>query len=84
MMTEEEFIEKANLSRHQVRTWLESGLLEAKTVNGPDGSHQEFDARQLSRARLLKALSICRRSGRLEKFLCHDGDQMQSCHSSHS
>jgi hypothetical protein len=35
MMTEEEFIEKANLSRHQVRTWLESGLLEAKRVNGP-------------------------------------------------
>jgi DNA-binding transcriptional MerR regulator len=81
-MTEDEFCEKAGLSRHQLRTWLESGLLEAKMVNDTRGPRQEFDAHQLSRARLLKALSIC--SGRLEKFLCHDGDQMQSCHSSHS
>ena len=56
MMTEEEFIEKANLSRHQVRTWLESGLFEAKMVNGPDGPRQEFDASQLERVRVPKAL----------------------------
>ena len=56
MITIEEFTEKANLSKHQVRTWLESGLLDAKTVNGPDGPSQEFDAGQLERARLLKAL----------------------------
>jgi hypothetical protein len=43
-MITEEFCEKAGLSPHQVRTWLESGLLEAKTINGPDGPRQEFDA----------------------------------------
>jgi DNA-binding transcriptional MerR regulator len=55
-MTTEEFTEKANLSKHQLDTWRESGLLEAKTINGPDGPRQEFDAGQLERARLLKAL----------------------------
>jgi hypothetical protein len=43
MMTEEEFVEKANLSRHQVHTWLESGLLEARTVNVPDGPFPGHD-----------------------------------------
>jgi len=37
VMTTEDFAEKSGLSKHQVRTWLESGLLEAKTMNGPDG-----------------------------------------------
>jgi hypothetical protein len=56
VMTTEEFCEKAGLSKHQLHNWLESGLLEAKTVNGPDGPSQEFDASQLERARLLKTL----------------------------
>jgi hypothetical protein len=55
-MTEQEFCESAGLSKHQVNTWLESGLLEAKTVNGPHGPSQEFDTDQLERARRLKAL----------------------------
>jgi DNA-binding transcriptional MerR regulator len=44
MMTTEEFAEKTGLSKHQLHTWLESGLLEAKTINDPDGPSQEFDA----------------------------------------
>jgi hypothetical protein len=67
-MTEQEFCESAGLSKHQVHTWLESGLLEAKMVNGQDGPSQEFDASQLQRARLLKTLlakgvSLARLSG---------------------
>ena len=90
MMTEEEFIEKANLSRHQVRTWLESGLLEAKKVNGPDGPSQEFDASQLERARLLKTLlangvSFARMSGtdlafNGQAFVVFDGNRLRGCH----
>ena len=89
MMTEEEFIEKANLSRHQVRTWLESGLLEAKMVNGPNGPRQEFDAGQLERARLLKALyakgvSLARLSGadlafNGQAFVVFDGNRLRPC-----
>jgi hypothetical protein len=89
VMTTEEFIEKANLSKHQVRTWLESGLLEAKTVNGPDGPSQEFDAGQLTRARLLKALyakgvSFARLSGADLAFdeagyVVFDGNRLRSC-----
>jgi hypothetical protein len=47
MITAEEFAEKAWLSEHQLHTWLESGRLEAKTINDPDGPRQEFDASQL-------------------------------------
>jgi hypothetical protein len=43
MMTTEEFAEKAGLSKHQLHAWLESGLLEAKMVNGLDGPRQEFE-----------------------------------------
>jgi hypothetical protein len=87
---EEEFIEKANLSRHQVRTCLESGLLEAKMVNGPNGPRQEFDAGQLERARLLKALlaksvSLARLSGAVlafngQAFVLFDGSRLRGCH----
>src|SRR5262245_22540815 len=56
-MTEREFCELAGLSKHQVRTWLEAGLLEAATVDVPGkGRRQEFDGSQLERVRLLKAL----------------------------
>jgi len=90
MMTAEEFAEKAGLSPHQVRTWLESGLLEAKTVNGPDGPSQKFDAGQLERARLLKALlakgvSFARLSGtdlafNGQAFVVFDGNRLRGCH----
>jgi hypothetical protein len=71
-MTEQEFCESAGLSKHQVNTWLESGLLKAKTVDGPHGPSQEFDAGQLERARRLgrrlktlytKGVSFARLSG---------------------
>ena len=90
VMTTEEFCEKARLSKHQVRTWLESGPLEAKTVDGPDGPSQEFDAGQLERARLLKALlakgvSFARLSGADlafsgQAFVVFDGNRLRGCH----
>jgi hypothetical protein len=89
MMTIEEFCEKAGLSKHQLNNWLESGLLEAKTVNGPDGPSQEFDASQLERARLLKTLlakgvSLARLSGDLafngQAFVVFDGNRLRGCH----
>jgi DNA-binding transcriptional MerR regulator len=56
-MNEQQFCEMAGLSKHQVRTWLESGLLEAAMVDVPGkGRRQESDGSQLERARLLKAL----------------------------
>jgi hypothetical protein len=89
-MTTEEFCESAGLSKHQVRTWLESGLLEAKTINGPDGPSQEFDANQLERARLLKALyakgvSFAHLSGadlafNGQAFVVFDGNRLRGCH----
>ena len=89
VMTTEEFAEKAGLSKHQVRTWLESGLLEAKTINGPDGPSQEFDANQLERARLLKALlakgiSVARLSDidlafNGQAFVVFDGNRLRPC-----
>src|SRR6516225_3642706 len=88
-MTEEEFCESAGLSKHQVRTWLESGLLEAKTINGPHGPSQEFDAGQLERVRLLKALlakgvSFARLSGadlafNGQAFVVFDGTGLRPC-----
>jgi hypothetical protein len=88
-MTTEEFTEKANLSKHQVRTWLESGLLEAQTINGPDGPSQEFDASQVGRARLLKTLlakgvSLARLSGadlafNGQAFVVFDGNRLRPC-----
>ena len=89
VMTTEEFIEKAGLSPYQVRNWLESGLLEARTVDGPDGSRQEFDASQLGRVRLLKTLlakgvSLARLSGDLafngQAFVVFDGNRLRGCH----
>jgi hypothetical protein len=88
-MTIEEFAEKANLSKYQVRNWLESGLLEAKMVNGPDGAREEFDAGQLTRARLLKALlakgvSLARLSDtdlafNGQAFVVFDGNRLRPC-----
>ena len=53
VMTAEEFAKKSGLSKHQVRTWLESGLLEAKTINGPDGPRQWSSLRPLTNSLLV-------------------------------
>jgi hypothetical protein len=89
MMTTEEFCEKAGFSPYQVRNWLESGLLEAKTVDGPDGPRQEFDVGQLERARLLRALlakgvSLARLAGinlafNGQAFVVFDGNRLRPC-----
>ena len=89
MIPAEEFAEKAGLSQHQVRTWLESGLLEAQMINDPDGPGQEFDASQLERARLLKALyakgvSFAQLSGadlafNGQAFVVFDGNRLRPC-----
>jgi hypothetical protein len=59
------------------------------TVNGPDGPSQEFDAGQLERARLLKALyakgvSFARLSGadlafNGQAFVVFDGNRLRPC-----
>jgi hypothetical protein len=52
-----ELCESVGLSRRQLQSWLDTGLLEAETVGIPGGGHRyEFAAGQAERARVLKAL----------------------------
>jgi hypothetical protein len=90
-VTTRELCESTGLSQYQVQTWLDTGLLEAETIGIPGGGRRfEFDAGQLQRARVLKALQ--RKGvplGRLaaagvsfdagQAYVVYDGCELRAC-----
>jgi hypothetical protein len=91
-MTTNELCELVGVTQYQFRLWLESGLVEGRSVSipGHHGRRFEFDADQLARARLLKELSRKGVSlGRLaaadltdlagKAYVVYDGQELRAC-----
>jgi hypothetical protein len=90
-MTTNELCELVGVTQYEFRTWLESGLVEGRSVSipGRHGRHFEFDAGQLARARLLKELHrkgvpLDRLAGidlgfNEQRYVVYDGDRLRGC-----
>jgi hypothetical protein len=87
-MPSQQFCEKAGLSRHQLRTRLESSLLEAEMVDIPGGARrQEFAPGQLERSAShhRKSVSFAQMAAAdlpfddSQAYILYDGRELQTC-----
>jgi DNA-binding transcriptional MerR regulator len=90
-MTTTEFCQAAGLSGHELRHWLDCGLLDAGQAGRAGGGlRREFTADQAERARLIKALhqkgatlaQLARSNLKFDSgqaFVVYDGSELQIC-----